>query len=357
VGRFVRGGTVGAVVEGCVSSWLEAQPFVSGIIVNVRSVDSDVCVAAGFARPDRTESMTPAHVFRIASNTKTFVAAATMRLVELGAFGLDDSIALLAPGDVLSVLSRRYDLAQITVRMLLQHTSGIASHDTGSPDGSSLYLDAIRASPHHQWTALEQITFAVEHFPPTHAPGGPMQYTDTGYVVLGQVLEHVADTTLASLVRLHCRLDDLGLASTWWERHEAAPSPTPPSARVQMNTEDWQAVDCSIDLFGGGGLISSVRDLTTWWRALFNGEILRRATLAQMLSPLAPSAESHGDAGLGLFRRSVAGRSWWTHSGYWGSIVLHDPVDKLTLTAFRNQSEVRTSALEPTYETIIAAAT
>ena len=72
-----------------------------------------------------------------------------------------------------------------------------------------------------------------------------------------------------------------------------------------------------------------------------------------MLGPLAPSAASHGNAGLGLFRRELAGRAWWTHSGYWGSVVLHDPDTDLTLTAFRNQSEVRTPALEPVYAAIL----
>lgn len=74
-----------------------------------------------------------------------------------------------------------------------------------------------------------------------------------------------------------------------------------------------------------------------------------------MLSPLVPSDESHGDAGLGVFRRSMVGRMWWTHSGYWGSVVLHDPTADLTLTAFRNQSDVRTAALEPTYTAILDA--
>lgn len=327
------------------------------MIVDVRGVDSHFCVAAGFADREHSETMTPAHVFRIASNTKTFVAVATMRLVELGAFALDEPIERLVPGDVRGVLARRYDLAEITVRMLLRHTSGIASHDTGSDDGSTLFLEAVRSDPSHHWTALEQISFSVERFPPTHSPRGPMQYTDTGYIVLGQLLEHMTGSTLASIVREHCRLDALDLASTWWERNEATPSPTPPRARVQMDGEDWESVDCSIDLHGGGGLVSSVGDLTVWWRALFQGEILQPETLALMLSPLAPSDENHGDAGLGLFHRSVAGRRWWTHSGYWGSIVLHDPTQDLTLTAFRNQSNVRTAALEPTYETILVAAT
>jgi D-alanyl-D-alanine carboxypeptidase len=327
------------------------------MIVDVRGVDSAISVAAGFADQERSDPMTTTHVFRIASNTKTFVAAATMRLIELDAFGLDESIAQLVPSDVRSVLSRRYDLAGITVRMLLQHTSGVASHDSGSHDDSSLFLDAVRGDPGRHWTALEQIAFSVEHFSATHAPGGPMQYTDTGYVVLGQLLEHVTNTPLASVVREHCRLDALGLASTWWERNEPSPSPMPPRARVQMDTEDWESVNCSIDLYGGGGLVSSVSDLATWWRALFHDEIVHSATLALMLSPLAPSDESHGDAGIGLFSRSVARRRWWTHSGYWGSIVLHDPNEDLTITAFRNQSNVRTAALEPTYAAILAAAT
>src|SRR5207248_2952129 len=57
----------------------------------------------------------------------------------------------------------------------------------------------------------------------------------------------------------------------------------------------------------------------------------------------------------GLFRRTVAGRAWWTHSGYWGSVVLHDPGSDVTLTAFRNQSAVRTAALEPAYAEILHA--
>jgi len=58
-----------------------------------------------------------------------------------------------------------------------------------------------------------------------------------------------------------------------------------------------------------------------------------------------------------LFRRRAAGRTWWTHSGYWGSIVLHDRETDVTLTAFRNQSQVRTAALEPALTAILTAVT
>ena len=201
---------------------------------------------------------------------------------------------------------------------------------------------------------MEQIAFSVDRFEPTHAPGTAIRYSDTGYVVLGQLLEHDTGTSLPEVVAELCRFDELGLATpggsaTSRRRFRCR------RASVQIGDNDWENVDCSIDLYGGGGMVSSVDDLTTWWRALFHNEIVETRTLAAMLSPLAPSTESHGDCGLGLFRRNVAGRTWWTHSGYWGSIVLHDPGADLTLTAFRNQSELRTAALEPLLASVLDA--
>jgi D-alanyl-D-alanine carboxypeptidase len=342
-------------VENAITSWLRASPSVPGMIVLVRDADSEVSAHAGFADREHTQPITAAHVFRIASNTKTFVAAATMRLVEHRVIGLDQPIANRVPSEVRRLLAQRYDLNAITIRMLLRHTSGIASHDTGANDGPATpYLAAVKMNPAHRWTAAEQIAFSVERFPPTHAPGTTMRYTDTAYVVLGQVIEHATTQNLSAAVRELCRLDELGMRNTWWESFEPAATP-PPRARVQLGDEDWESVDCSIDLYGGGGLVSSVADLTTWWRALFHHQILSPESLAAMQSPLAPSNESHGDAGLGMFRRQLAGRSWWTHSGYWGSIVLHDPDADLTLTAFRNQSTIRTASLEPTYTAILDA--
>jgi D-alanyl-D-alanine carboxypeptidase len=328
-------------------SWLTANPNVPGLILLVRDSQDTVAVSAGHTRLDRAEPMHPNHAFRIASNTKTFVAAATMRLVELGDIQLDHAIREGLPEEMRSVLQQSYDLDAISVRMLLQHTSGIAGHDTANELVGDPYNDAIRRDRTHRWTPLEQIAFSVEHFEPACAPGACVDYSDTGYVVLGQYVEHATGQSLHALVRQHCRLNDVGLSATWWERLEA-PATSGPRAHVNVDDDDWDDVDCSIDLFGGGGLVSTAADLATWWRALFAGDIISRESLIAMQSPLARSTASHGDAGLGMFRRSLAGRPWWwTHAGYWGSIVLHDPDDDLTLVAFRNQSNNTTAVLEP----------
>jgi D-alanyl-D-alanine carboxypeptidase len=334
---------------------LRAVPSIPGVVVLARSTDREVVAAAGCAARDRREPLTPSHAFRIASNTKTFVAATAMGLAEQGLVGLDAPIAGVLPGEVSDVLSRRYDLAAITLRMLLQHTSGIASHDTGSHDGTGApFLAAAKAEPERRWSALDQIAFSVERFAPLFPPGAALAYADTGYVVVGQIIETVSGVALHSAVREHCQLDTLGLRRTFWDRFETPVEPAP-RARTYIGDEDWEAVDCSIDLYGGGGLVSTISDLATWWRALFSGKIVGPPALAAMLHPLLASTESHGDAGLGIFRRRLAGRSWWTHSGYWGSVVLHDPEPDLTLVAFRNQAQVRTATIEPILNTAIEA--
>jgi D-alanyl-D-alanine carboxypeptidase len=156
------------------------------------------------------------------------------------------------------------------------------------------------------------------------------------------------------VVRERCCFGPLGLHHTFWDRFEAPAEPAP-RARTYIGDEDWEAVDCSIDLYGGGGLVSTLSDLATWWRALFSGHVVGSPALATMLSPLVPSTESHGAAGLGIFWRALAGRSWWTHSGYWGSIVMHDPAADLTIVAFRNQAQVRTTSIEPVFSAAVDA--
>ena len=83
------------IVQQTIEAWLAEHPNVPGMIVLVRGADGDVSASAGFADRERTEPMTTTHVFRIASNTKTFVAVTTMRLVERDVFRLDQLIANL----------------------------------------------------------------------------------------------------------------------------------------------------------------------------------------------------------------------------------------------------------------------
>ena len=148
---------------------------------------------AGLADPETGTPMTAGHPVRIASNTKTFVAAAILRLVEEGRMGLDDPIAAhLGDATVELLIEDGYRPEEMTVRHLLTHTSGLYDHSD-----SQSYGDAIIADPQHLWTREEQIEKAVEWGDPWGSPGEIYTYCDTGYVILGGIVEKVSGLPLA----------------------------------------------------------------------------------------------------------------------------------------------------------------
>jgi D-alanyl-D-alanine carboxypeptidase len=159
-------------------------------------------------------------------------------------------------------------------------------------------------------------------------------------------------------VRTLCRLDEVGLGCTWWERLEPQPEPAPPRlAPLFVGDADLGGADCSLDLWGGGGLVSTTTDLARWWRALFGGAVFdHQETLATMTGGLVPSSEGHGLAGLGLFRRRCGGRDWWGHTGYWGSAAMLDPDRDVTVAIFRNQATSPFEDLDPVVASLVAAA-
>ena len=186
--------------------------------------------AAGLADPAGGTAMTPATPVRIASNTKTFVAAAILRLVEEGRLGLDDPVAGLLPAEGVALLREDgYDPERILVRHLLTHTSGLFDH-TGSPR----YEERITSDPTHRWTPLEQLEAAMEWGQPLAAPGEVFSYCDTGYVLLGLILERATGRPLAAAVRelvgferARPRLDLVGDPRAGATRSATAGAPVP----------------------------------------------------------------------------------------------------------------------------------
>ena len=114
--------------------------------------------ASGLAAPASGIEMTPEHPVRIASNTKTFVATAILRLVEEGRLGLDDPISAHLPNAFVEwMVSDGYSPTEITIRHLLTHTSGLYDHSD-----SENYVPAIVGEPMHRWTPAEQVESAID---------------------------------------------------------------------------------------------------------------------------------------------------------------------------------------------------
>ncbi|MFM7537581.1 MAG: serine hydrolase domain-containing protein [Acidimicrobiales bacterium] len=263
----------------------------------------------------RSTSRTPT---RSPSCTKSFVAATVVELAAAGTIILDAPVlGLLA--DPIAELFERYEHARaVTVRHILQHRSGLVDH-TMFP----AFTDALTGG----WTPASQLAIAVAE-PARFAPGDAFSYSDSGYVLLGQMIEHVTGTSLAAAVRTRAGLDSATLPSLHWERAEPTPAGV---VRVHQwfDGHDTFAWDPALDLFGGGGLVSTLTDLARWWSNWCTGVHghvgINLADAAATAMPDGATFPGGDRVGLGLFGRTVAGRTVWSHGGFWGLEAGHVP--------------------------------
>ena len=252
-----------------------ASPELQGYVVLLRADNGFAYTgAAGDAAADSS--------FRIASVTKMFTSAATLRLVEQGRFGLDDPIAgLVEPGTVALLESGGYDPSVITVHHLLTHTAGLFDFTFGPGVD---FVGTVFADPQRRWTRREQLELAMQG-EPVGPPGGQYHYSDTAYALLGEIIERATSTTLGAAIRDLLRFDSLGITHTNQESIDPEPDGQPPRLHQwfgDVDTYDW---DPSLDLYGGGGLVSTTTDLATFVEALLGGRVFdERDTLEAMLS-------------------------------------------------------------------------
>jgi D-alanyl-D-alanine carboxypeptidase len=313
---------------------LRAHPKIPGEAVSVRAPGLDLAAARGLADVAAGIPLGVETPFRIASVTKTFVAATALRLVEDGAISLDAPVARhLSPETVVLLAADGYDPERITVHQLLDHTAGLFDY------ASTAAYDAVNTTdPGHRWTPEEQLRFATDHGDPLAAPGDEYHYSDTGYVLLGEILERVTGEPLATAVRTTIGFDRLGLDHTFWEILEPAPSGEPARAHQYYDRSfDNIGLDASHDLYGGGGLVSTVADVTRFFRALFDGRVFTRTETLDTMRTISAPGRADG-AALGLFRYRIAGTECWGHPGYWGTVAYACPALGLAFTIETNQA-------------------
>lgn len=339
-----------ALVERDLAAWPQMPARLLRVLAPGRGLDVEV--VAGVADVTRGEPLRSGSRFRIASVTKTFVGAAVLRLVEDGVLSLDAPLDELLLPETLEVLrDGGYDTGTIVLRHLLTHTSGIydfaaSAYDPSIADG---FDDAVARDPSHRWTRLEQVRFAMTHGDPYGAPGTVYGYSDTGACLVGEILETWTGGTMGGAIRELVGFERLGLRHTWHETVEPEPEDLPQLSHQYEGEVDIAGIDPSVDLWGGGGLMSTCHDLARFFRALFRGEVFREpATLRVMTTLLmgVPSADEMAvgddpsDVGMFIFRRAAGGETWWGHDGWWGTTAYTCPRLDLTVVAGHQQAKM-----------------
>ncbi|GGT09708.1 serine hydrolase [Planobispora rosea] len=295
---------------------------IPGIVLDVRGPGTRFTGATGrFALLGR--ELRAGDAFRTASVTKPFTAAAVLRLAEQGRLDLDDKI-----GDYLDSALMKQILhgSHITVRQLLDHTSGIADYAT---DGS--WMAEVFADPHRVWKPRELAERGLR-LKPAFPPGKGFHYSDTGYVLAGFVIEKAAGKPLHRVYREQI-LGPLGMRATYLEHWE---SPRGRLSHPYVTDLDFRGWNPTYDTFGGGGLVSTAPDLTRFIRGLFEDRLFRDpATLATMLRTTRQSDDAYG---LGLMRVRTGATTFWVHEGFHGAFMAYDPARKISVTGTVNQA-------------------
>lgn len=266
--------------------------------------------STGMASP--TDSLTPATLLGVGSITKTFTAALVLRLAARGQIQLDDSIGQHVP------LVMQYPNIDpgVTVRQLLSHTSGVDNY-TENPQ----FLTAVTSvSPTHLFTTADVLGWVR---PMRFTPGARWAYSNTGYTLLGLLIEHVTGTSLSRAYRVEL-LDPLNLASTWRGYGDTIPSTlTVSDGWIQNVTNGPFVVNVGgsrnaffSSSFGDGELLSTPTDLVRWAHALYGTTtVLDSTSLALMLTVDPRSVTAGLPYGLGVMRTMRRGRVMWGHNG------------------------------------------
>lgn len=298
-----------------------------GVIAEVRDGEHVWSSAAGVADVSTGRPVTPDMLHRVGSITKTFTAAAVLQQVENGQIELDTPI-----GHYLPRLVPGERGATVTVRMLLNHTSGLAEYLPYAYPSLKAFPLLAKTSPeslddnrYTRFHPAELIEMGVTA-PAVGTPGAtPGIYSNTNYLLLCQLLEHVTGATAEKCITQNV-IERAGLRDT-----ELPSGPHIDGPHSQMYEAWFGMIDPPRDysvydmswVGPAASLISTVTDLNRFYGLLLAGEIISASSLAQMQCTV-PAISFEGkkiDYGLGLHKMEIPGHGvFWGHDGtVWGA--------------------------------------
>jgi D-alanyl-D-alanine carboxypeptidase len=265
---------------------------IPGVVLTVEQGGESVFSgAAGVANLETQTPLTIADRFRIYSITKTFVATVVLQLVDEGVLTLDDTVTQWLDDPAVGKIP---NIETVTIRQLLTHTSGI--YDYLDEADSPFYDDAFFAPDadwSRVWTVPELLVYAAaENHDPYFAPGEGVHYSNTGYLLLGMIVEQATGNAFADELSTRI-LTPLSLQDTALEMDAALPDDVVDAYHV-IEGELVNVTAVNLTYAGtAGGMVSTTADLLRFANAVFSGELLSPASFDEMFT-------FHPDPGQGV---------------------------------------------------------
>ncbi|HDR7385547.1 serine hydrolase domain-containing protein [Bacillus toyonensis] len=275
-----------------------------GILANISKGGKTWSYAAGIADVRTKKPMKADFRFRIGSVTKTFIATVLLQLSGENRLNLDDSIEKWLPG---VIQGNGYDGNQITIRQILNHTSGIADY-MNSKDFD--IMDTKKS-----YTAEEFVKMGIS-LPPEFAPGKGWSYSNTGYVLLGILIEKVTGNSYAEEIENRI-IEPLDLSNTFLPGNSSViPGTKHARGYIQLDgASELKDVTYINPGSSDGDMISTADDLNKFFSYLLSGKLLKEQQLKEMLTTVPTDREGTG-YGLGIVEFKLPnGVSVWGHRG------------------------------------------
>jgi CubicO group peptidase (beta-lactamase class C family) len=297
-----------------IASYTDTRTFMGTVLV---VKDGKTLIDQGYSSADLEWNIpnSPTTKFRLGSITKQFTATSILLLQERGKLNIDDPISKYLP-DAPAAWSK------VTVYNVLTHTSGIPSF-TGFPDYRTT-----------EWkdTNPAELVARFRDKPLDFEPGTKFSYSNSGYVLLGYLIEKVSGQTYADFLQQNI-FTPLGMKDTGIDSNAAIlPQRAQGYRRSQRGIEHDGYISMTIP-FSAGALYSTTGDLLKWEQGLFGGKVLKPESLTRMTTPF------KSDYGFGVIIRTVDGHKLITHGGGiegFNTSLNYYPDDKLTVIVLGN---------------------
>ncbi|RLD21220.1 MAG: serine hydrolase [Bacteroidetes bacterium] len=255
--------------------------------------------AIGKANLELDVDMTPEHIFRIGSITKQFTSTAIMMLHEQGKLNVRYAIT-----DYLTDYPMNDQL--ISVEHLLTHTSGIQSYT----DMPGFMEKEVRMD-----LTVSELIDVFKNEPMNFDPGSDWRYNNSGYILLGAIIEKVSGETYEDYIETHI-FDALGMHSSYYDHNEEI---------VELRATGYQPAEggsivnsdyISMTLpYAAGSLMSTVGDLNKWNQAIMHGELISKESMNRVFTPYVLNDDKVTDYGYGWSISMIGGKPSYEHGG------------------------------------------
>jgi len=278
--------------------------------------------ASGLAEIPNNVPMTADHIFRIGSITKQFTAAAILKLQKEGKLSMEDDIKMYFP----SFPNHGHT---ITIRHLLNHTSGIKSYtEMGSFD--EMFLRK-KLKP-------EELVDEFKYEDMDFAPGDRFLYNNSGYILLGLILEQASGMAYGDYLKQNFFLPLKMNATEIEDQNKIYKFRAYGYSRKDTVTREAVFMDMSLP-YSAGALVSTVEDLYKWYSALISGTVLDSGSFSSAISPTRLNSGKEVDYGFGLQLGGLQGSRTIGHGGAINGFLsasLWLPDEKVFVAVFSN---------------------